>query len=158
MEEVKPHLYVLFYQAWDDAQATELQGMFEVVDAAEEMPGCGYDVGRLVQAANDGVHLSLCEEVPFSRSWYRSCVQAVYFWLGREIMRLRVLYLHPRITLTSSMAPSAVILEVEMGFDRGVGSWVESGRQKVCITSGMTAAIRDELPERYGVMAMVALM
>ena len=73
-------------------------------------------------------------------------------------MRLRVLYVHPRITFTSSMAPSAVSLEVEMGFEQGVGSWVESGRHKVWIASGMAAAMRDELPGRSGAISMVSSM
>ena len=60
------------------------------------------------------------------------------------MMRVRVLYVHPKITLISSIEPSAVSLYVEMGFDRGVGSWVESGLQKVCIARGVAAAIRDE--------------
>ena len=69
-----------------------------------------------------------------------------------------MLYVHPRITLISSMAPSAVSLEVEMGFERGVGSWVEIWQQKVCIDSGMAAVMCDELPRRSGAMAMVLSM
>ena len=67
-------------------------------------------------------------------------------------------YFHPRITLTSSMASTAVSLEVETVYDHGVGSWVESGRQKVWIASGMAAAMRDALPGRSGAMAMVSSM
>ena len=73
-------------------------------------------------------------------------------------MRVRMLYFHPKITLTSSISPSAVSLDVEMRFDRRVGSWMESGPQKVCVTRGMAAAIRDELPGRSEAMAMVSLM
>ena len=46
-------------------------------------------------------------------------------------MRRRMLYFHPKNTFTSSMAPAAVSLEVEIVCDRGVGSWVERERQKV---------------------------
>ena len=73
-------------------------------------------------------------------------------------MRLQVSYFHPMITLTSSMTPSAVSLGVEMVFDQGVGSWLESGRQKVWIASGMAAAIRDVLPGKSRAMAMVSSM
>ena len=57
MEEIQPQFYVLFHQAWDGAQAVELQGKFEVADAAEEMSSGGDDVSYVVQTADDDVKL-----------------------------------------------------------------------------------------------------
>ena len=59
MEEIQPQLYILLYQAGDGVKTAELQGRFEVVYAAEEVPSDGDDVDYVIQTANDGVKLAV---------------------------------------------------------------------------------------------------